>query len=59
MTGGEVVRVSMPHPETGQEYFMTIRETDGAAYRAARDRAIEAIEAAIKMKLEAGEVRYR
>ncbi len=38
---------------------MTITAADGPAYREARDRAVEAIETAISLKLAPGEVRFK
>ena len=57
LAGGDVCRVSMADSE-GQEFFMTITEVEGLAYREALTRAVEAIETAIAAKLKPGEVRY-
>ena len=54
----EMSRVSMTDGR-GAEYFMLIPAGDGKESREARTAAVEALEQAIAMKLEPGEVRTR
>jgi hypothetical protein len=52
----EAIRISVSDGRTG-EYFMIISNVDGKAYRESRDRAVAAIERAIELGLDPGEVR--
>lgn len=53
-----LVRVSMAD-EAGAEFFALIEDGAGKSYRQRRERALEAIGAAMSQGLAPGQVRYR